>query len=114
MFRPILPPFISILLGACLALPQSQAAQAPNSLRLYIFDCGIIHTTNVDAYSLKREEVGSTEMAIPCILVAHPKGTLMWDNGDIPDRAFPPGGGPASAGVVTQDKPLLPQLAAVG
>jgi N-acyl homoserine lactone hydrolase len=39
---------------------------------------------------------------------------LMWDNGDIPDRAFPPGGGPASAGVVTQDKPLLPQLAAVG
>jgi glyoxylase-like metal-dependent hydrolase (beta-lactamase superfamily II) len=53
-------------------------------------------------------------MAIPCLLIAHPKGALMWDNGDIPDRAFPPGGGPASAGVVTQDKPLLPQLAAVG
>src|SRR5579863_7773234 len=113
MFRQILAP-ISILLGACLALPQSQAAQAPKSLHLYIFDCGIIHTTNVDAYSLKKEEVRSTEMAIPCILAAHPKGTLMWDNGDIPDRAFPPGGGPASAGVVTQAKPLLPQLAAVG
>jgi N-acyl homoserine lactone hydrolase len=107
-----------LLLGACLAATRSQAAEehakAPKSLRLYIFDCGTIHTTNVDAYSLKKEEVGSTEMAIPCILVAHPKGTLMWDNGDIPDRAFPPGGGPASAGVVTQDKPLLPQLAAVG
>jgi glyoxylase-like metal-dependent hydrolase (beta-lactamase superfamily II) len=63
---------------------------------------------------LKKEEVGSTEMAIPCILVAHPKGNLMWDNGDIPDRAFPSGGGPATAGVVTQAKPLLPQLAAVG
>ena len=113
MFRRILAS-ISILLAACLALPQSRAAQAPKSLRLYIFDCGIIHTTNVDAYSLKKEEVGSTEMAIPCILVAHPKGTLMWDNGDIPDRAFPPGGGPATAGVVTQAKPLLPQLAAIG
>jgi N-acyl homoserine lactone hydrolase len=101
---------IVFLLGACLA----QAAPTPKSLRLYIFDCGTIHTTTVDAYSLKKEEVGSTEMAIPCILIAHPKGTLMWDNGDIPDRAFPPGGGPASAGVVTQDKPLLPQLAAVG
>lgn len=89
-------------------------AKAPKTLRLYIFDCGVIHTMNADAYSLKKEEVGSTEMAIPCILVAHPKGTLMWDNGDIPDNAFKPGGGPATAGVVTQDKPLLPQLAAVG
>jgi glyoxylase-like metal-dependent hydrolase (beta-lactamase superfamily II) len=58
--------------------------------------------------------MASTEMSIPCLLVAHPKGTLMWDNGDIPDRAFPPGGGRATLGVVTQDKPLLPQMAAVG
>ncbi len=109
---------IAALLAACLLIPLSQAAskhaKAPKSLRLYVFDCGTIHTTTVDAYSLKKEEVGSTEMAIPCFLIAHPKGALMWDNGDIPDRAFPPGGGPASAGVVTQDKPLLPQLAAVG
>jgi glyoxylase-like metal-dependent hydrolase (beta-lactamase superfamily II) len=109
---------IVILLGAFWAVTESQAAQkhpkAPKSLRLYIFDCGTIHTTAVDAYSLKKEEVGSTEMSIPCILVVHPKGTLMWDNGDIPDGAFAPDGGPATLGVVTQDKPLLPQLAAVG
>jgi glyoxylase-like metal-dependent hydrolase (beta-lactamase superfamily II) len=86
----------------------------PKSVRLYLFDCGVIHTTNGDTYSLKKEEMASTEMSIPCILVSHPKGTLMWDNGDIPDRAFPAGGGRASLGVVTQDKPLLPQMAAVG
>ena len=97
--------------------PTAQARKppkAPPSVRLYIFDCGVIHTTNGDAYSLKKEEMASTEMSIPCILVAHPRGTLMWDNGYIPDRAFPPGGGPASSGVVTQDKPLLPQMAAAG
>jgi len=107
-----------ILLGAFLAATSSQAARKhpkpPKSVRLYIFDCGTIHSTTVDAYSLKKEEVGSTEMAIPCILVVHPKGTLMWDNGDIPDSAFQPGGGPASAGVVSQAHPLLPQLAEVG
>src|SRR5205085_11134424 len=86
-----------------------KAPKAPKSVRLYIFDCGVIHTTNGDSYSLKKEEMASTEMSIPCILVAHPKGTLMWDNGDIPDRAFPAGGGRATAGVVTQDTPLLPQ-----
>ena len=111
--------FIGMTL-ALVASPRPTRAQthkppnAPGSLRLYIFDCGVIHTANGDAYSLKKEEMASTEMSIPCILVAHPKGTLMWDNGYIPDRAFPPGGGPAASGVVTQEKPLLPQMAAIG
>ena len=106
---------LALVATASLAETQThKALKPPKSLRLYIFDCGVIHTTNGDSYSLKKEEMGSTEMSIPCILVAHPKGTLMWDNGDIPDRAFPPGGGRATLGVVTQDKPLLPQMAAVG
>jgi len=111
---------IAIVLAASFAITAALPAsgqkhpKAPKSLRLYVFDCGTIHTTNGDAYSLKKEEMGSTEMSIPCFLIVHPKGTLMWDNGDIPDNAFKPGGGPASVGVVTQDKPLLPQLAAVG
>jgi N-acyl homoserine lactone hydrolase len=108
----------AVLVLACHAVASAQAPHkrpaAPSSLRLYIFDCGIIHTQNATAYSLKKEEVATTEMAIPCIMIAHPKGTLMWDNGDIPDSAFPPGGGPAKLGVVTQEKPLLTQLAAVG
>src|SRR6476646_7676484 len=100
--------------GIALHAQAHKPPKAPKSLRLYIFDCGVIHTTNGDAYALKKDEMASTEMSIPCILVAHPKGTLMWDNGDIPDRAFPPGGGRASAGVVTQDKPLVPQMLAAG
>jgi glyoxylase-like metal-dependent hydrolase (beta-lactamase superfamily II) len=106
-----------ISLALCFTSAGVQAApkpKPPKSLRLYIFDCGVIHTANTDAYSLKKEEVGSTEMAIPCILVVHPKGAMMWDNGDIPDSEFPPGGGPATAGIVTQARPLLPQLAEVG
>src|SRR3954465_12571076 len=106
---------IALILGAALGAAQPHTPpRAPKSPRLYVFDCGVIHTTNGDPYSLKKEEMASTEMSIPCLLVAHPKGTLMWDNGDIPDRAFPPGGGRATAGVVTQDTPLLPQMAAVG
>ncbi|MEP7309894.1 MAG: N-acyl homoserine lactonase family protein [Acidobacteriota bacterium] len=106
---------VALVLAASAYIARAQAHKPPKpppSLRLYIFDCGVIHTTNGDAYSLKKEEMASTEMSVPCILIAHPKGTLMWDNGYIPDRAFPPGGGPATAGVVTQDKPLLPQMAA--
>jgi glyoxylase-like metal-dependent hydrolase (beta-lactamase superfamily II) len=93
---------MAVIVGPDLAGAQvHKPPKAPKSVRLYIFDCGVIHTTNGDAYSLKKEEMASTEMSIPCILVAHPKGTLMWDNGYIPDRAFPPGGGQATSGVVT-------------
>jgi glyoxylase-like metal-dependent hydrolase (beta-lactamase superfamily II) len=112
MNRKLAGTAIATALAACALAGAAQ--KAPKSLRLYIFDCGIIHTTTVDAYSLKTEEVRSTEMSIPCLLVAHPKGNLMWDNGDIPDSAFPPDGGAAHVGVVTQDKPLLPQMAAAG
>jgi N-acyl homoserine lactone hydrolase len=108
---------LTLTLGVAAGSVTAQTHKPPKplkSVRLYLFDCGVIHTTNGDTYSLKKEEMASTEMSIPCILVAHPKGTLMWDNGDIPDRAFPAGGGRASLGVVTQDKPLLPQMAAVG
>ena len=109
------PWVLAALFGAAHGQAQVHAPpRPPESLRLYIFDCGVIHAANGDAYSLKKEEMASTEMSIPCILVAHPKGMLMWDNGYIPDRAFPPGGGPASSGVITQDRPLLPQLADVG
>ena len=123
MTKPHTPLVLCFLLsiGTILLVDTDHAAaqahkppKPPKSVRLYIFDCGVIHTTNGDSYSLKKEEMASTEMSIPCILVAHPKGTLMWDNGDIPDRAFPQGGGRATLGVVTQDKPLLPQLAAIG
>ncbi len=114
MLRKLAMLSVLVLFGASLAQAAEKHPKTPKSLRLYIFDCGVIHTTNTDAYSLKKEEVGSTEMAIPCILVVHPKGTLMWDNGDIPDSAFKPGGGQATAGVVTQARPLLPQLAEVG
>jgi len=53
-------------------------------------------------------------MSVPCFLVAHPKGTMIWDAGVIPDTAFTPGGGEVTAGRATSSTPLLPQLAAAG
>jgi glyoxylase-like metal-dependent hydrolase (beta-lactamase superfamily II) len=52
-------------------------------------------------------------MFTPCYLIVHPRGTLIWDTGEIPDRDFK-APGPTTAGVFSITKPLLPQLAAVG
>jgi glyoxylase-like metal-dependent hydrolase (beta-lactamase superfamily II) len=91
-----------------------QQPQPPQSLRLYVLDCGIITPPNVDNYGLKVNEVADTRMVTPCFLIAHPRGTLMWDTGEIPDSAFKDGVSPQKLNNYTVDRPLLPQLAAIG
>ena len=107
---------LALLISGALEFGSSRASAAstaprPKSVRLYVFDCGTIHAKSADGFSLKKEEVASTEMSVPCFLIAHPKGTMLWDVGLIPDRPTQSDGAPPAR---TPDKPLLPQLAAVG
>jgi N-acyl homoserine lactone hydrolase len=95
----------------------------PPSLRLYVFDCGQLNYTSAEAYQLKRDEVANTDMSIACYLIAHPKGTLMWDVGAIKDDSWKPTGAPVRLHFalpdlterdVTVTKTLKSQLAEVG
>ena len=96
------------------AAGQPAKPQPPQSLRLYVIDCGIITPPNVDNFGLKVNEVADTRMITPCFLIVHPRGTLMWDTGEIPDGAFKDGVSPQKLNNFTVDRPLLPQLAAIG
>src|ERR1700692_2983045 len=93
---------------------QPQKPQPLQSLLLYVLDCGIITPPNVDNYGLKPNEVADTRMVTPCFLIAHPRGTMIWDTGEIPDSAFKDGVSPQKLNNYTVDRPLLPQLAAIG
>jgi glyoxylase-like metal-dependent hydrolase (beta-lactamase superfamily II) len=108
----ILAATISVAFGFLPA--NAQQPQPPQSLRLYVLDCGIITPPNVDNYGLKANEVADTRMVTPCFLIAHPRGSLMWDTGEIPDSAFKEGVSPQKLNNFTVNRPLLPQLAAIG
>ena len=96
-------------------IESEPVADALASPRLYIMDCGIITAMDPENYDLRLEEIeGSLDFFTPCYLIEHPEGTLVWDLGQIPDAEFPADGSPASAGVFSAEKPLLPQLAEVG
>jgi glyoxylase-like metal-dependent hydrolase (beta-lactamase superfamily II) len=94
-------------------LPPANAQQ-PQTPRLYVLDCGIITPPNVDNYGFKPSEVADTRMVTPCFLIVHPRGSLMWDTGEIPDSAFTGGISPQKLNNYTVNRPLLPQLAAIG
>jgi N-acyl homoserine lactone hydrolase len=96
------------------AAAQQSKPQPPKSLRLYVFDCGSLNIADPQRYQLKREEIATNVMSVPCFLVAHPKGTMIWDAGVVPDTSFKPGGGPAALRYATAVKPLRSQLAEIG
>jgi glyoxylase-like metal-dependent hydrolase (beta-lactamase superfamily II) len=115
----IVPAILAAAVSVAFGLPpanaqQPQKPQPPPSLRLYVLDCGIITPANVDAYGFKPSEVATTKMITPCFLVVHPRGSLIWDTGEIPDSAFKDGVSPQKLNAFTVDRPLLPQLAALG
>src|SRR5215472_9886795 len=93
---------------------QQRKPEPPKSVRLYVFDCGSLNIPDPSPYQLKKEDLATTYMSVPCFLVAHPRGTLMWDVGAVPDSAFKAGGGPATLRYATSKKPLTAQLAEIG
>ena len=104
----------AILATGPVALAQQRKAQQPNSVRVYVFDCGKLDIPDISPYQLTREEMATTVMSVPCFLVAHPKGTLMWDVGAVPDSAFTPSGSGTLRRYATSTKTLKAQLAGIG
>jgi glyoxylase-like metal-dependent hydrolase (beta-lactamase superfamily II) len=105
---------VAVLAIAPSAMAQPRKAQPPKSVRLYVFDCGSLNIPDTSAYQLKKEELATTYMSVPCFLVAHPKGTMIWDAGAVPDTAFKPGSAAAMLRYATSVKPLQAQLAEIG
>ena len=68
-------------------------------MRLYVFDCGVLVRGEPIAYGLRSEQVGgNTNFSDACFLIAHPRGTVLWDVGIIPDAQITPGGVEIAAG----------------
>lgn len=84
-------------LCASLAVFASAASAADtnpavSALRLYVFDCGTIAVSDISVFSPGVDKGKKKTLADTCYLVAHPKGTLMWDTG-LPDELAKEKGG---------------------
>jgi len=90
--------------GLCFAVTLRAQERTPSashpvqlkSVRLYVFDCGTIHITDLGRFGLKKEEVATSDLSVPSFLILHPKGTLIWNTGAVPDWAWKPTGRPVA------------------
>ena len=98
---------------------EEVAARADARLtRLYVFDCGRVTLPGVSDPVLSSDEVTAVVMAVPCFLIEHEKGRLMWDLGlsDAlhPDGMTIPEGQPLAGLGMVLDTTLTSQLAGLG
>src|SRR5262245_59851660 len=113
---------VTTLLALAQTVPHAQKSNAPPTVkvpRLYVFDCGVLVRGEPRAYNLTTEQVsGNTDLSDACFLVVHPKGTLLWDVGIMPDAKITPGGVEIQTGrggtSNKASKTLKSQLAVIG
>jgi N-acyl homoserine lactone hydrolase len=102
------------VLAAVPGAAQQPKGPLPRSLRLYVFDGGTLDIPDTSPYGFKKEELANYKMSVACFLVAHPRGSLIWDTGAVPDASFKPGGGPGALRYATSNRTLTAQLAGIG
>ena len=105
---------IAVLAAVAALWSLGAAAQParPATPRIYIFDDGGIKGLDPKLFNFERSELKEVDFIDVSYLIVHPRGTLMFDSGEIADAELK--AGPTTKGVMSADKPLLPQLAAAG
>ena len=110
-----------LILAVPLAFALATCSQAAGqSLKLYIFDNGLLRGIDPAAFHLTKDEVDEPDMVCASYLVVHTAGgkteSLLWDSGVIPDGDIEAGKGEVKRGtfMLSASKTLKSQLAAVG
>jgi N-acyl homoserine lactone hydrolase len=113
LFASAIP--LALVLTAAVPFADAKARpKPPKTVRLYVFDNGVIKGLDPALFHFKAEELATTEMVVCSYLIVHPKGTLMWDSGAIPDADLKSDGSPVTQARFTATRTLKSQLAAIG
>ena len=113
MRRNLLLASALMLMAAC--TPPAQEAVTPE-IQLYALDCGRANFSDLGVFADDGSMNGQArELIVPCYLIRHPNGDLLWDTGlpealaDMPEGFTPPGF-PATLSVPTRLSAQLAQL----
>lgn len=100
--------FLAMLLGAA-------AAEAQGPLKLYEFDCGRLRFESVEDFGIGNEETDIRELVVPCYVIEHEQGRLLWDGGLPSEIAGERGWREDDGGVAMRlDRTLAEQLEDMG
>lgn len=104
--------FSLVVFGSLLTLLTSPVTSS--EVRLYTLDCGTINVSDMASFDREGQFAGqSITLKVPCYLIRHPKGDLIWDTGYDDALASKPEG-QGTTFHATMDRTLEGQLADLG
>lgn len=101
------------VLASALLFTAFSSHASENSIKLYTLDCGTIDVADMASFDREGRFDGQPlTLKVPCYLIRHPKGDLVWDTG-LDDRlaSTPNGIGAGTTFHSTMDRTLKDQLA---
>ncbi|HIC56257.1 MAG TPA: hypothetical protein EYO94_02575, partial [Acidobacteria bacterium] len=60
---------------------ENDEAVTESSLKLYVFECGRLRFDTVVNFGVNDDETDVRELVVPCYIVDHPEGRMLWDGG---------------------------------
>ena len=104
--------FALLLLGGCPAGDTPEPEQLA-TLKLYVFDCGMLRLDSIVDFSIADDETEVRDLIVPCYMVEHEKGRLLWDGG-LPSATAETDGWQGEGTLMRLDRTLNEQLADIG
>lgn len=112
MGKPLLLIVASLIAGGCGEKSPDQSL-ASSDVKLRVFDCGRIRFDSIEAFSIDDDETEVRELVVPCYVIEHQSGRMLWDGG-LPSNTADAKGWNGEGMQVRLDLPLADQLSEIG
>lgn len=103
----------SILLLYGCRVGQAAEPKLLSALKLYVFDCGMLRFDSIVDFSIADDEIEIRDLIVPCYIVEHEKGRLLWEGG-LPSKTADVDGWQGEGMLMRLDRTLAEQLAEIG
>ena len=101
--------FVAMLLLAACSSDDTPAPAQAAALKLYVFDCGMLSFDTLAGFSVGDEETDIRDLIVPCYMIEHENGRLLWDGG-LPSAVAGEDGMPIEGMQMQLDRTLAEQL----
>ncbi len=101
-----------LLLSGC-QVDVSTETERKSALKLYVFDCGMLRFESLEMFSISNDETDIRDLIVPCYVVEHEKGRLLWDGG-LPSKTADVEGWQGEGMLSRLDRTFSQQLPGIG
>ncbi len=68
--------FVTLIFAGC-----NSNSKVKTPLKLYVLECGRLSYDSIEAFGIAEHETEVRELVVPCYIIEHEKGRLLWEGG---------------------------------